>query len=87
MDSKYCRLVICHSARGYSLEEIAHLLHQYSDRILYDAIVNSFVNDSFDIGQLPLIEFPFVFSQVFKMANLYKRQSEQIFQLIGGFIV
>ena len=71
MDSKYCRLVICHSARGYSLEEIAHLLHQYSDRILYDAIVNSFVNDSFDIGQLPLIEFPFVFSQVFKMANLY----------------
>ena len=68
---QYCLFFIYHSARGYNLEEIAHLLNQDSDRIVNDAIVNSFVNDTFDIAQVPLIDFPFVFSQVSKMANLH----------------
>ena len=43
-----CLFFIYHFARGFKMQEIVELLDQDKDRIVNDAIVNAFVNKTFD---------------------------------------
>lgn len=67
---QYSLFFIAHCARGYTLQEIVELLYQDSDKVVNDAIVNAYVNETFDTETLPLIDFPFIFSQIARIVEL-----------------
>ena len=67
---QYSLFFIDHFSKGYSLQEIVELLSQDDDRVVNDAIVNAYVNKTFDLETLPLIDFPFIFFQIAKMPEL-----------------
>jgi hypothetical protein len=66
---QYCLFFITHSARGYGLEEIVHLLDQDNDKMVNDAIVNEYIKDRFDFPNLPVVDYPFLFSQIANLPN------------------
>lgn len=64
---QYCLFFITHCARGYSMEEIVRALYHEDDTMVNDAIVNEFVKERFDLGALPVVDYPFLISQVAKI--------------------
>lgn len=69
---QYCLFFIAHTARGFSMDHRVNLLDQDDDKLVNDAIVNSFVKHNFSIDDLHVIDFPFVFHkcQRFLKVNL-----------------
>ena len=69
---QYCIFFLTHIARGYSLDQITHLLNE-GDSCTNDALIYTYINEKYpleEVKKLEVVDFPFIFKQYSTTNNI-----------------
>jgi hypothetical protein len=71
---EYCIFFLLHYTRGYTLDQIVHLLNDIGDKAANDAMIYHYIRDRYpsqELKQLKPVDFPFVFNQIASSLSKY----------------